>query len=63
MFIRPKHSQLKVPDPVRKDFLPNEGREVESSPYWNRRVNAQEVEIIMPKVEVQKTSKNIAKGE
>jgi hypothetical protein len=42
MFIKPLHD-LKVPDPVLKDFLPVEGREVQDSPYWQRRLREQEI--------------------
>lgn len=31
-------SGRKVRDPLRKDHLPEEGREVEMSPYWVRRL-------------------------
>jgi hypothetical protein len=37
MFIKPTSSELKVFDPIRKDILPLDGREVEPSPYWTRR--------------------------
>lgn len=49
MFIKPRNSGVKVPDPVRKDFLPEEGREVESSPYWHRRIVARDVDVVLPK--------------
>lgn len=37
IFVRPKAGLL-VPDPATKDFLPEEGRSVESSIYWKRRI-------------------------
>lgn len=36
MFVRPTPG-LRVPDPILRDFLPAEGREVEPSDYWARR--------------------------
>lgn len=38
MFVKPNPGRA-VPDPARGDDLPPEGREVESSQYWQRRVN------------------------
>ncbi|MNO02636.1 hypothetical protein D3C81_2230990 [compost metagenome] len=32
-----------VPDPERGDTLPNEGRTVQRSPYWARRIKDQDV--------------------
>ena len=43
MFIKPTNSNIKVPDPIRKDFLPGEGREVTSDPYWRRRLAAGDI--------------------
>jgi hypothetical protein len=34
---------LKMRDPVLKDFLPDEGREVKPSPYWTRRLRDKSV--------------------
>lgn len=56
MFIKPAAGR-QVPDPQRGDTLPPEGREVEPSQYWQRRVNdgdvveapAQEVSAKPPK--------------
>ncbi len=30
---------LSLRDPVKGDFIPDEGREVEDSPYWRRRLS------------------------
>ena len=38
MYIQPI-SGRNVPDPVRGDLLPSEGREVELTQYWQRRLN------------------------
>lgn len=42
MFLKPKSSLVKVPDPAQAGtpgyWLPAEGREVESSMYWQRRL-------------------------
>lgn len=38
MFVKPTAGR-KVPDPARGDTLPPEGREVEPTQYWQRRVN------------------------
>jgi len=35
IFVKPKDG-YKIFDPVLKDFLPPEGREVEASEYWTR---------------------------
>lgn len=37
MFVKPVEGR-KVPDPQRGDTLPAEGREVEPTQYWQRRV-------------------------
>lgn len=37
MFVKPK-TGLKIPDPALLDYLPEDGREVESSAYWIRRL-------------------------
>jgi len=38
MFVKPTAGRT-VPDPNRGDDLPPEGREVEPTQYWQRRVN------------------------
>ena len=38
MFVKPTEGRH-VPDPARGDALPPEGREVEPTQYWQRRVN------------------------
>jgi hypothetical protein len=38
MFVKPTAGRT-VPDPDRGDALPPEGREVEPTQYWQRRVN------------------------
>lgn len=38
MFIKPA-AGLAVPDPTRGDVLPPEGRDVEPTQYWQRRLN------------------------
>lgn len=43
MQIKPKRGRS-VPDPVRGDLLPSEGRNVEESSYWLRRLAAGDVE-------------------
>lgn len=42
MFVRP-HKGRSVPDPARGDLLPVEGRNVEESSYWFRRLAAGDV--------------------
>lgn len=37
MFVCPKPG-IRVRDPVKKDLLPDEGREVAESMYWHRRI-------------------------
>ncbi|MBS1198158.1 MAG: hypothetical protein H6R18_1943 [Proteobacteria bacterium] len=44
MFIKPTPGRT-VPDPARGDVLPPEGREVEASQYWQRRINDADVVI------------------
>ena len=59
MLIRPMND-LKIPDPVLHDFVPQEGREVTPSPYWSRRLRDGEVEIITktaPKTEAKISDK------
>lgn len=48
MFVKPK-TGLKIPDPALLDYLPEDGREVESSAYWIRRLRDGDV------IEVQDT--------
>lgn len=43
MFVKPA-AGLRVRDPVKKDFLPDEGREVADSLYWQRRLIDGDVE-------------------
>lgn len=38
MFLKPVPGRA-VPDPARGDTLPPEGREVEPTQYWQRRIN------------------------
>jgi hypothetical protein len=38
MYLKPKDG-LNVPDPARGDYLPAEGRQVEPTQYWQRRLN------------------------
>jgi hypothetical protein len=47
MFVIPKPDR-QVPDPVAHDYLPPEGREVEKSQYWLRRVNDEDVTVEEP---------------
>lgn len=42
MFVKPQNG-LTVPDPERGDALPPEGREVEPTQYWQRRVQEGDV--------------------
>lgn len=50
MYLKPKHGR-KVPDPVRGDELPAEGRNVEDSQYWQRRIADDDVEEASPPTE------------
>jgi hypothetical protein len=57
MFIKPvriENIELKIPDPERKDFLPQEGRAVNPSAYWTRCLNRGEIEIIENHAEEEK---------
>lgn len=45
MQIKPKRGRY-VPDPVRGDLLPSEGRNVEESSYWLRRLADGDVETV-----------------
>ena len=42
MFVKPQKGRS-VPDPARGDLLPVEGRNVEESSYWFRRIAAGDV--------------------
>jgi hypothetical protein len=42
IFIIPR-KDMKIADPVANDFLPAEGREVENSTYWSRRIQDEDV--------------------
>ncbi|MBZ6397269.1 MULTISPECIES: DUF2635 domain-containing protein [Pantoea] len=46
MQIKPKRGRS-VPDPVRGDLLPSEGRNVEESSYWLRRLADGDVETVV----------------
>jgi hypothetical protein len=50
MYIQPI-SGRNVPDPVRGDLLPSEGREVELTQYWQRRLNDGDVAEATPESE------------
>lgn len=43
MLIKPKRGRS-VPDPARGDLLPEEGRNVEESSYWHRRIADGDIE-------------------
>lgn len=47
IFVRPK-AGLKITDPATKGFLPEEGRAVEPSIYWERRLNDGDVIAVSP---------------
>ena len=47
MYLKPK-AGLNVPDPARGDSLPAEGREVELTQYWQRRLNDGDVSEAAP---------------
>ncbi|AUX72489.1 DUF2635 domain-containing protein [Erwinia pyrifoliae] len=59
MLIKPKRGRS-VPDPVRGDLLPSEGRNVEESSYWHRRIADGDVEEVITDKSVADTKK---KGE
>lgn len=44
MHVIPKDGRS-VPDPVRGDFLPAEGRNVDENIYWHRRLASEEVTV------------------
>ena len=48
MFIKPLQN-YKVRDPILKDHLPAEGRNVDDSPYWQRRIIEGAIEVVAPK--------------
>ena len=49
MFVKPNPNKkvggqkLKVFDPARREFLPDAGRDVPKTPYWQRRLNVGDV--------------------
>jgi len=46
MFLRPAPN-LRIVDPVLRDFLPAAGREVTPSPYWNRLLRNGDVTVVL----------------
>lgn len=46
-----------VPDPARGDLLPADGRNVEPSPYWLRRISDGDVEVVSEEVKAADTKK------
>jgi Protein of unknown function (DUF2635) len=40
---------LRVRDPELRDLIPDEGREVNESPYWTRRLRDGDVILVSPK--------------
>lgn len=42
MFVKPAPG-LRIPDPDLHDFLPEQGREVQDTPYWQRRLSDRDV--------------------
>ena len=56
MYVKPT-AGLNVPDPARGDTLPPEGREVEPTQYWQRRVNDGDVFEASPAAEPAQKSK------
>lgn len=47
MFLKPA-PDLRIVDPVLRDFLPADGREVTPSPYWNRLMRNGDVIVVFP---------------
>lgn len=47
MYVKPAPG-LRIPDPDLKDWLPEEGREVPVTDYWQRRVRDNDVVIATP---------------
>ncbi|ELY2552999.1 DUF2635 domain-containing protein [Cronobacter sakazakii] len=47
MLIKPRRGRS-VPDPVRGDLLPAEGRNVDESSYWLRRLAVGDVDKVIP---------------
>lgn len=43
MYLKPNAGRT-VPDPARGDVLPPEGREIEATQYWQRRLNDGDVQ-------------------
>lgn len=56
MYVIPKDGRS-VPDPVKGDFLPKEGRNVTESSYWHRRLASGEVTLKTPVQPEQKVKK------
>jgi hypothetical protein len=56
MFLKPTQG-TQVPDPDRGDFLPPEGRSVELTQYWQRRIIDGDVVEASPPTEATKASK------
>ncbi len=50
IYVKPKKGLI-VPDPDRRDELPPEGREVQDSVYWRRRLNDGDVVFVEKKKE------------
>ena len=47
IFVKPAEG-LQIRDPIRQDLIEPDGREVESSPYWRRRLIARDVLEVPP---------------
>lgn len=56
MYVKPAPGRA-VPDPARGDTLPPEGREVEPTQYWQRRINDGDVTETSPSVDNSATTK------
>jgi Protein of unknown function (DUF2635) len=56
MYVIPKDGRS-VPDPVKGDFLPKDGRNVTESNYWHRRLASGEVTLKTPVQTEQKVKK------
>ena len=63
MFVKPNPNKkvggqkLKVFDPARREFLPDAGRDVPKTPYWQRRLNVGDVVPAEPAKAPAKTAK------
>jgi hypothetical protein len=55
MFVKPGNG-LKIRDPLLGDFLPEGGREVTDSPYWQRRLRDQDVTTSTPAAPARKAA-------